>query len=199
MRTEVIGKKFGMLAILELLPNRMCRCLCDCGLETIKNRSNVTAGRTACCGCARGALISKAITKHGEGGPIDTPEYKAWMGMIHRCYAKSNNPKYKRWGGRGISVCQYALETLRMNPATPGRYFSPLASAAFGQRRPSPHHSLDRYPNNNQLVWDRLRYGWSIEDALGCEAETKAERRKRVSLFSIARWGAERKARLHAA
>lgn len=34
-----------------------------------------------------------------------TPEYRTWASMIRRCKDK-NNPKYKYWAGRGISVCQ---------------------------------------------------------------------------------------------
>lgn len=31
--------------------------------------------------------------------------YNTWQAMKQRCYNK-NNPKYKRYGGRGISVCE---------------------------------------------------------------------------------------------
>jgi len=39
--------------------------------------------------------------KHGM---IRTPEYKAWVGMIQRCYNPKNR-RYASYGGRGIWVC----------------------------------------------------------------------------------------------
>lgn len=34
-----------------------------------------------------------------------TTEYRAWKAMMERCY-RVNNPKYPRYGGRGIVVCK---------------------------------------------------------------------------------------------
>jgi len=34
-----------------------------------------------------------------------TPAYKCWIGMIYRCYYK-NCQSYRRYGGRGVSVCE---------------------------------------------------------------------------------------------
>ena len=34
-----------------------------------------------------------------------TPTYQSWQGMRSRC-TNINNPKFKNWGGRGISVCE---------------------------------------------------------------------------------------------
>lgn len=38
--------------------------------------------------------------KHGM---TDTPEYKVWNNMYSRCLNK-NHPRYKDWGGRGITI-----------------------------------------------------------------------------------------------
>jgi hypothetical protein len=55
--------------------------------------------------------------------------------MIGRC-EDSNQPAFKYYGARGIKVC----ERWR------GSYENFLADMG---RRPSPVHSLDRYPNND--------------------------------------------------
>lgn len=34
-----------------------------------------------------------------------TPEYRAWVGMVARCYSP-NNTRFHRYGGRGITVCE---------------------------------------------------------------------------------------------
>lgn len=41
-------------------------------------------------------------TKHGLS---HSNTYRSWAGMIQRC-TNPNNPRYKDWGGRGITVCQ---------------------------------------------------------------------------------------------
>ena len=64
-----------------------------------------------------------------------TPEYRAWVAMIQRCYNPANK-NYDRYGGRGISVCREWLD----------------CSTAFLRnmgKRPSKGHSLDRFPNND--------------------------------------------------
>lgn len=40
-------------------------------------------------------------TKHGMVG---TPVYQAWKNMKNRCYREAD-PRYARYGGRGIRVC----------------------------------------------------------------------------------------------
>lgn len=39
-----------------------------------------------------------------------TPEYKAYHGMLERCYNK-NSKDYKYYGGKGIAVCSRWLES----------------------------------------------------------------------------------------
>jgi hypothetical protein len=55
--------------------------------------------------------------------------------MITRCH-NPNATRYKDWGGRGITVC----EEWRNN------YEAFLAHIG---RKPSPRHSIDRFPNNS--------------------------------------------------
>lgn len=55
--TDLIGKKFGMLTVLEFayIKNKRAywKCKCDCGKEKIVSRSNLVNGLTTSCGCAR--------------------------------------------------------------------------------------------------------------------------------------------------
>jgi hypothetical protein len=63
------------------------------------------------------------------------PEYAAWARIVQRC----TNPKNKAWefyGGRGIEICA----AWRLNYT---------AFLDYIGRRPSPKHSIDRYPNND--------------------------------------------------
>lgn len=44
-------------------------------------------------------------TQNSRHGKSSTPIYQIWRGMKKRCFDK-NNKDYKRYGGRGIVVCQ---------------------------------------------------------------------------------------------
>ena len=75
--------------------------------------------------------VGSYVTKHGLTG---TPEHNIWCGIRRRC----RNPRdriYAYYGGRGIRVCE------RWND------FSNFL-ADMG-RRPSPAHSIDRFPNKD--------------------------------------------------
>jgi len=74
--------------------------------------------------------------KHGHAvRHARTPEYSAWCALIGRC----TNPRNKGWryyGGRGITVCER------------WRHDFTAFLADMGPR-PSPNHSIDRFPDND--------------------------------------------------
>lgn len=75
------------------------------------------------------------VFKHGHT-PTEgkcTRTYKSWSGMKERCFRRAN-PKFKFYGGRGITVCDRWLDF---------RNFL----ADMGQCPPGL--TLDRFPNNN--------------------------------------------------
>jgi hypothetical protein len=69
---------------------------------------------------------------HGKATSV---EYKTWNGMIQRCH-NPNDSGYVAYGGRGITVC-------------PEWRASFAAFFAHVGMRPSPKHSIDRYPNQD--------------------------------------------------
>lgn len=92
------GDKFGKLTAVEIAGRSKCRrvlwkCRCDCGGETVVMASNLKNGNSRTCGCSR-------ITH----GATDTPTYRSWHSMIHRCSSPYTNG-YENYGGRGIKVC----------------------------------------------------------------------------------------------
>lgn len=66
---------------------------------------------------------------------VHPAEYAAWGNMKNRCLYKSYR-SYHRYGGRGIRVCDRWRHSFENFLADVGP-------------RPSPQHSLDRYPNND--------------------------------------------------
>lgn len=109
-------------------------CSCSCGGQ-IRVRAYAIRGYTRSCGCLRreaSAIHAKTMNRsHGLGKP---PEYAVWANMLQRC-TNPKNRSYKRYGGRGIKVCDRWLKFENFYADIP--------------RRPSPIHSLDRYPDNN--------------------------------------------------
>ncbi|MEC1716608.1 hypothetical protein [Schinkia azotoformans] len=108
--TNKIGKKFGMLLVLEkrYKPEAKYKyywlCKCDCG--KIKEIRNDQLGRsTVSCGCYNKSLnqtkIADATRTHGM---TDTKLYSMWRDLRNRCYNK-NVDRYQNYGGRGITVC----------------------------------------------------------------------------------------------
>jgi hypothetical protein len=70
--------------------------------------------------------------RHGHTNPR-SGEYTSWAGMIQRC-GNPNNPNYAGYGGDGVTVCERWRNSFEAFLADMGP-------------RPSPAHSLDRYPN----------------------------------------------------
>ncbi len=63
------------------------------------------AGKTKSCGCLKDENTIKRSTKHGNKKRSGTTtEYDAWCNAKARCF-DPNHPRYKDWGGRGITMC----------------------------------------------------------------------------------------------
>lgn len=140
-RLDLSGMRFGRLLAVELHSIRRkneksssayWRCTCDCGKEIITCVDNLSSGDSKSCGCLSRERIIAYSTVHGLRYK---PEYNSWKSMRNRCLS-SKHVAYKYYGGRGISVCERWINSF------------PNFLADMGPR-PSPKHSIDRYPNNN--------------------------------------------------
>lgn len=157
MRTiDVVGQQFGRLTVREILTGSQCVCDCTCGITGFVTESySVRKGLTKSCGCLKAEKMASGSCNlsHGDskrGGWA--PEYRAWVNMITRCH-NPNATRYKDWGGRGIGVCNEWRESY-------------VAFLAYVGRRPSPRHSLDRYPNvNGNYEPGNVRWATRIEQA----------------------------------
>ena len=69
-RIDLTGQRFGRLTVIEMLwvhPYTQCRCICDCGKETVVRNAQLTSGKTTSCGCAQRENVSKKNTKDLAG------------------------------------------------------------------------------------------------------------------------------------
>jgi len=91
---DISGNQFGDLVAIAPVErkgkNIMWLCICLCGSDVLINPHNIKT--TKSCGCR---------SVHGHYG---TSEYIAWSAAKQRCF-NSKNPRYKNYGGRGISMC----------------------------------------------------------------------------------------------
>lgn len=102
------GQKFHKLTVISLhhiivkrkkngdkLTQEYYLCKCDCGKETIVEKSHLTKNvdYTESCGCSNG-------THHKS----NTKLFKIWIGIKKRCFNKKCKD-YKNYGGRGITIC----------------------------------------------------------------------------------------------
>ncbi len=135
---DLTGKRFYLLTVLGYAGsdkrwNGRWYCKCDCGVTTIISTNALTSTNpTKSCGCRIGGY------KHGHSSrTVQAPEYGCWASMNDRCY-NPNRPTYKYYGGKGITVCD------RWRGGNGFMNF--LADVG---PRPSPKHSIDRYPDKS--------------------------------------------------
>jgi hypothetical protein len=69
-------------------------------------------------------------------GVSSRPEYTTWLRMKNRCSCGPSDQAYSNYAGRGIRVC----DEWRSDFSAFFAYMGP---------RPSPKHSIDRYPDND--------------------------------------------------
>lgn len=136
---DLVGQRYGRLVVLRRAPNGRIRgarwwCQCDCGIEKIARANNLKNGATKSCGCLKREVDVSRNTIHGHCVPgMASPTYRSWQSMIQRC-TNPNATKYKRWGGRGIEICERWMVF--------ANFLTDMGVRPAGM-------TLDRYPDKN--------------------------------------------------
>src|SRR4051812_43482902 len=105
---DLAGKTFGRFTEIRVAPKRSTRerrrweCRCVCGNTRTVAADKLVSGNTQSCGCFRREFSGNKARSHGMS---KTPEYNISLHIKKRCL-DPNNPAWKWYGGRGITVCQ---------------------------------------------------------------------------------------------
>ncbi len=143
------GTQFGRLTATGVIKkadglNRhtFAECYCSCGAAPRFYRlDSLLNATTKSCGCFN------RDRPRGTHGKTRTPEYVAWQGIKTRCL----NPQskfYGYYGARGIKICQEWASSFEA-------FFSYVGP------RPTPKHTIDRYPNNNNGNYEPGNVRWA--------------------------------------
>lgn len=146
-----VGKTFERLTVIGVLKRKsgvraQWRCRCICKTVIVADAKNVRNGNTKSCGCLRDESCARFLremnTTHGMS---HRPEYRIWAGIKRRCFNR-NDPGFKNYGGRGITMSKRWRGSF-------SAFFSDMGP------RPSLLHDIER--RNNDGNYEKSNCIWA--------------------------------------
>jgi hypothetical protein len=124
---------------------------CFCGNVFVSKVTNVKKSVTRSCGCLRNGRKGEMAGNY-KHGLSSSRLYGIWNGMKHRCYNVSDI-NYKRYGGRGISVCNEWVNNFLA--------FYKYASTLDNHN--NKNYSIDRIDNDGDYEPGNIRFATQLE------------------------------------
>ena len=157
------GLRIGRWTVIKQAPNRCGTtawlCACDCGTIRAVLANSLRMRKSLSCGCLGAEKTSARNYKHGKANSGRL--YRIWKCMHSRCN-NPNNPSYKNYGGRGITICSLWNDFVEFETWSVHNGYSELKS-------------IDRIDNDKGYYPENCRWATKMEQCNNTRRDRKIE------------------------
>ncbi len=177
---DLAGQRYSRLIVLGYVGNHQLAngrnrprflCQCDCGGTAVLQAQTLISGYAKSCGCYQREVASKTAKRlraeglfriggHKRHGLSHTSIHNIWSGIRERC-RNANSAGFKRYGGRGIDMCDRWYDSFEA-------FYEDMGPRPAGM-------SVDRIDNDKGYSPENCRWATVSEQAQNTSKNTIVE------------------------